>query len=278
MPPAAPEKRIDFTAAFAFRFLAGSLLTAASCFLLTPQAGAQPKPQPQNGSPVPTVEQGIRWQALTSGQREVLRPLERDWSGVGANQKQKWLEIATRFPSLQPDEKSRIQARMTEWTQLTTEQRRDARVNYQQAKQVAPSDRRSQWEAYQSLPAEEKNKLAARAVPRSADVARKDEERLDLTGKTSLAAQPAKSNIVPNPAFSTPPRAVAPTVQQAQPGATTTLISKRPVPPAHQQTGLPKISAGPNFVDKSTLLPQRGPQGAATRSAAASAAEANQRR
>ena len=74
------------------------------------------------------------------------------------------------------------------------------------------------------------------------------------------------------------PKPVAPTVVQAQPGATTTLISKRPAPPAHQQTGLPKIAATPGFVDKSTLLPQRGPQGAATRSAAASEAQSTLRR
>jgi hypothetical protein len=67
-------------------------------------------------------------------------------------------------------------------------------------------------------------------------------------------------------------------VVQAQPGATTTLITKRPVPPTHQQTGLPKIAATPEFVDKATLLPQRGPQGAATRSAAASDPQASSRR
>jgi hypothetical protein len=52
---------------------------------------------------------------------------------------------------------------------------------------------------------------------------------------------------------------------QAQPGATTTTINKRPAPPPHQQTGLPKIAASQGFVDKSTLLPKRGPQAAATR-------------
>jgi hypothetical protein len=48
------------------------------------------------------------------------------------------------------------------------------------------------------------------------------------------------SNIVPNPAYSAPPRPIGPTVIQASPGATTTLITRRPTPPAHQQTGLPK--------------------------------------
>jgi hypothetical protein len=56
-------------------------------------------------------------------------------------------------------------------------------------------------------------------------------------------------------------------VIQAAPGATTTLVTRRPTPPAHQQAGLPKIAATPEFVNKSTLLPQRGPQGAAVRPA-----------
>jgi hypothetical protein len=82
----------------------------------------------------------------------------------------------------------------------------------------------------------------------------------------------AKSNIVPNPAYVAPAKPVAPTVVQAQPGVSTTLMSRRPTPPAHQQTGLPKIAATPGFVDKSTLLPQRGPQAAATRSPAGASA------
>jgi Protein of unknown function (DUF3106) len=252
-------------------------MLAVACLLTSPHVGAQPKAPPQGGTPVPAAEQGARWQELNASQRASLRPLEQSWPGIDANQKQKWLEIATRFPTLQPEEKSRIQARMTEWAQLSAAQRRDARVNYQQARQVAPRDRRSQWEAYQSLPPEEKSKLAARAAPRDAASLRDEQTRLD--DRMSLSAQPAKTNIVPNPAFAAAPRPVAPTVQQAQPGATTTLISRRPVPPAHQQTGLPKIGGGSNFVDKATLLPQRGPQGAATtRAPGASAPEAKPRR
>ena len=251
---------------------------AMACLLVSPHVGAQPKAgAPQNGGAAPLAEEGIRWQQLNPGQRAALQPLARDWSGISANQKQKWLEIAGRFPKLRPDEQSRIQARMSEWARLSAEKRRDARINYQQAQRAAPQDRRSQWEAYQSLPPEEKSKLAARAAPRDAAGLRVD--RADRDARMGLGAQPAKSNLVPNPAFSAQPRPVAPTVQQAQPGATTTLISRRPSPPAHQQTGLPKIASDPSSVDKSTLLPKRGPQGAATtRSAAASDAEAPRRR
>ena len=92
------------------------------------------------------------------------------------------------------------------------------------------------------------------------------------------ARGPAKSNLVPNPTFTAPPRPVAPSVVQAKPGATTTLITRAPEPPRHQQTGLPKIAATPGFVDKSTLLPQRGPQGAAARPLAAAASQPTTRR
>ena len=47
----------------------------------------------------------------------------------------------------------------------------------------------------------------------------------------------AKFNVVPNPALAQAPRPVAPTLVQAAPGATTTVITRRPAPPAHQQSG-----------------------------------------
>ncbi|MNY76034.1 hypothetical protein D3C86_2154890 [compost metagenome] len=49
-------------------------------------------------------------------------------------------------------------------------------------------------------------------------------------------------------------------------------MTKRPAPPAHQQPGLPKIPAGSAFVDSKTLLPKRGAQAAATRTAASASA------
>jgi hypothetical protein len=56
---------------------------------------------------------------------------------------------------------------------------------------------------------------------------------------------------------------------QASVGASTRPISERPTPPRHQQVGMPKIAATPGFVNGTTLLPQRGPQGAAAEPATA---------
>lgn len=210
-------------------------------------------------------EAGPKWSELTPAQRAALRPLERDWTSIDPDRKEKWIEIAGRMPGMPAAERDRIQARMTEWARLTPQQRGQARLGFQEAKELPLQDRHARWEAYQSLTPEQRKQLQSRARGDSRQAPRTT-RRPDL----SDTPQP-KSNIVPNPAHAAPPKAVGPTVIQAQPGATTNLLSERPVPPPHQQIGLPKIAANPGFVDKATLLPQRGPQGAATRSAPAPA-------
>jgi hypothetical protein len=52
-------------------------------------------------------------------------------------------------------------------------------------------------------------------------------------------------------------------------------MSRPATPPAHQQPGLPKVAATPGFVDRTTLLPQKGAQAAGTRSASAASAPAH---
>jgi hypothetical protein len=247
--------------------------TAAAAGLST----AGPRPFPSDPPrPAGAAEEGIRWQKLKPAQREALKPLQQEWPTIDAARKQKWVQIADRMPNMPPDERARVQARMGEWSRLTPAQRSEARLQYQEAKQVPLPDRRSRWEAYQALSPQEKSELAARAAaargapPPAADGARgatvpiRNGDRPPGT-RNGEATFHAKSNIVPNPAYATPPRPVSPTVVQAAPGATTTLITRRPAPPPHQQTGMPKIAATPEFVNKTTLLPQRGPQGAAVR-------------
>ena len=82
--------------------------------------------------------------------------------------------------------------------------------------------------------------------------------------------RPRTTSSKPRPA--PPARSVAPSVVPARPGATTTTVTTPAAPPLHHQPGLPKIAATPGFVDPATLLPQRGPQGAAVRAPASAAA------
>ena len=278
MKPFLRRRRANLLAATAF-------LGFNVCAFAQAVNGPSPPPRPAAVALSPPssgvrAEEGVRWQKLKPTQREALKPLQQEWASIEAPRKQKWLSLADRLPAMPADERARVQARMTEWAKLTPIERGQARLQFQEAKQIPALDRRTRWEAYQALPQEQKSALAARAAAARTTVpaaragadggARRaagagSGERADGVDRAGRDASQVKSNIVPNPAFSASSRPIAPTVMQAAPGATTTLITRRPAPPAHQQVGLPKIAATPEFVNKSTLLPQRGAQGAAIR-------------
>lgn len=222
------------------------------------------------------AESGPRWVSLTAAQREILAPLEEDWAGIDSDRKQKWLEVASRYPSMSRAEQRRIHDRMAEWARLTPSQRGEARANFQQASRTPTVDRQAQWEAYQALSPEERARLASRAAesaraaqgPRAAAALgstgaspRGAAAAADARGRP--AASSTKTNIVPNPVFATSQRPAGPTVVRSGTGVTTTLVTRQPAPPVHQQPGLPKVAAMPTLVDQTTLLPQRGPQAAA---------------
>jgi Protein of unknown function (DUF3106) len=197
------------------------------------------------------------WGRLNPQQRGVLAPLERDWSRVTPAQQQKWLEVANRYNTLPPDEKARVQQRMSEWSKLSPQDRARARLNFQEARQIGREERQQQWDAYRALPPEQRRELAERSRP--AESAPNRAPRASMADTASV-----KSNVVRAP-VAQPARPVGPTVVQRGSGATTNLVSKPTAPPLHQQAGLPKVAATPGFVDSTTLLPQRGAQGAAVR-------------
>lgn len=237
-------------------------------------SGAQAPTAPGNSKPAAvSPEQGQRWSSLTPGQQAALAPLASEWSSISADHKSKWLELVAQWPKLSPNERQRIQERMAQWTTLTPQQRGAARAQYKQAQELAPVDRQARWEAYQALSEDERKEFAARAASASSAPTAKrkqasrsrDDEDDDRASRTQ-----SKSNVVTLPESGQSVRPVAPSMIQAPTGATTTLISKHADPPAHQQTGLPKISGTPGFVNPATLLPQRGPQGAAVIAPAAS--------
>lgn len=203
---------------------------------------------------------GPSWSSLTPAQRSALAPLQRDWASIDAARREKWLEVASRFPTMPAEERERVRERMAEWARMTPTERARARLQFQEARQLSPQDRQARWEAYQALPEERRRELQQRATP---PVAARDADAKGVAATVSGA----KRNIV-TPPKATAARPVTPTVVQARPGATTTLMSQPRLPPAHHQTGLPKIAATEGFVDKDTLLPRRGPQGAATLSPA----------
>jgi len=243
--------------------LAGAALAVCAAHALTQAPAAQAPRANSASSGTLAREEGVRWHALTPTQREALAPLERDWPGIDAPRKQKWVALAARFRTLPPEERARIHERMVEWAKLTPAERGQARLRFEEARQLGIPDRNEAWRAYQALPPEQRVQLAARAA-KAASAPRDAASKPTKTGRDS---KEAKFNVVPNPALAEPPRPVAPTLVQAAPGATTTVITRRPAPPPHQQSGMPKIATTPEFVNRSTLLPKRGPQAAAIGSA-----------
>jgi hypothetical protein len=198
------------------------------------------------------------WVSLNAAQKAALAPLQRDWAAIDTSRKQKWLEVAARFPAMPAAERQRVQERMAEWARMTPAERGRARLQFQEARELTAEDRQARWQAYQALPEEERRELLMRSRPNTEPVA---------GGKPAATADAGKRNLM-QPSGKSPTGAVAPTVMSAKPGATTTLMSTRAAPPAHYQPGLPKIAATPGFVDSATLLPKRGPQGAAVPDAA----------
>jgi hypothetical protein len=247
----------------------GTAIWAAAALAMTllaaPPAWAQPG-IPRTAA-TPAVDSS--WNTLTPAQKKALMPLAAQWHSLDGTSRDKWINVANRFPRLSAADQKRMQDRMTQWSLLPAQQRGEARLRFQNTRQLTPQERQQKWEAYQALSPEERQKLAQQArrkqkpvmLPDAEPGPREAAQQARLKGRQR--ADDGKTNLVPNPARnSRSPEAVAPAVVKAGPGATTSLVTQPATPPLHQHTGLPKIAATKNFVDPDTLLPRKGSQGA----------------
>ena len=236
------------------RLLAAALVLTAWVGIAAAQPAA-PAARPASAA-LMAVTGGPAWHELQPAQQLALAPLKAHWGGIDANRKSKWLAVAHRFASMSTVERQRVQTRMAEWAAMSPTERGRARQNFQELRTLRADDRQARWDAYSALPAEQKRELAQRTKP-----APRPAEPPVAGGSTAKRAVPV------NPVQVTV-KPVTPTVVQAKPGASTNLVTKTPNPPAHHQPGLPKIAATAGFVNPTTLLPSRGPQGAAALSPA----------
>ena len=67
------------------------------------------------------------------------------------------------FQKLPRAEQERVRERMVQWSRLPAQTRGEARLRFQQSRQLPPDERQRKWEAYQSLPAETREALSRRA-------------------------------------------------------------------------------------------------------------------
>ncbi len=132
---------------------------SAQAPVATPAAPAKPAVKP-----VQKPLDKPLWATLSHPQQVALEPLAGEWDRMEGVRKQKWLEIANRFASMNADEQGRVHDRMREWVKLTPEQRRLARENYTLSKKIDAGQKSEQWEKYQQLPEEQKKQLADEAA------------------------------------------------------------------------------------------------------------------
>ncbi|MGF6774650.1 hypothetical protein P3T18_007170 [Paraburkholderia sp. GAS199] len=110
---------------------------------------------------LPGSNSPLAWARLSAADHAALAPFAAQWDSFSEERKRKWLKIASRYPKLSPEAQKRLHDRMTEWARMTPDQRKVARENYQVSKELPREARQNAWKAYQQLPEEQKERLAA---------------------------------------------------------------------------------------------------------------------
>jgi len=191
-------------------------------------------------------EAGPPWSSLTTRQKEALYPLANRWALLSEVQKRNWLNLAAGFHALSPEEQEKMLARITDWANLSAQQRSQARLNYAAAAKLSADNRRAQWEAYQALSEEEKKRLAAKAAPRPKGAA----TAIHPVSPKKLAHVPAAANApaaTPNPPKIAPPTDFQPA--PALPPAPVVVETAPVVMPSAVSTPLPPLEQAPGASD-----------------------------
>jgi hypothetical protein len=239
--------------------LAAASLIAVASLAASAASAAQAEYAGPSTTPVQAKPEagGPRWSELNPAQRKVLAPLTGDWDSLDARSKERWIDVAGRFPKMPADEQQRANQRMGEWAHMSVAERTQARMNFQATRSLTKEEREARWKAYQALPDEKKRELAAKRVAGPASAA---SASLALAqhrhAPPALGTVQPKNNVIGPAAPLHTAAGSAPQAGSQHPGVTTTLLTHRPSPPAHQHEGAPKIATGPNAVDRTTLLPK----------------------
>jgi hypothetical protein len=147
---------------------------------------------------LPTPIAVLVWKDLSAVQQQSLKPLESSWDSLSNGHKRKWIALAQNYPQLGATEQAKMHSRMAEWAALKPRDREMARLNFAEAKKVTPAERAANWEAYQALSPEEKQKLASKAAvkPTGAAVASKSPaNKLTAVPVTRLTPESERSKV-----------------------------------------------------------------------------------
>jgi hypothetical protein len=191
------------------------------------QTAPVPRAAPKTTSAIPAIGAPL-WLELKPAQQQSLAPLAATWNTLQEGHRRKWIALAQTYPTLSPEEQQKLHSRMLEWAALKPKDRELARLNFAETKKIAPADRTANWEAYQALSPEERQKLVngAKPKPNGAAIAVKPVATSKLTAvpaapkvadtKRPLVTNPQslnRSTLLPSveaPAPSVAPTSVAP--------------------------------------------------------------------
>ncbi|MBU3713173.1 MAG: DUF3106 domain-containing protein [Limnohabitans sp.] len=123
------------------------------------EASSQVTSAPAASASAKKPESSPTWQSLNANQKTALAPLHKLWPEISEAQKRKWLALSVNFSDRSAEEQAKMQARMKDWAKLTPQQRALARLNFAEVQQVTVDERKSKWEAYQSLSRDERHEL-----------------------------------------------------------------------------------------------------------------------
>jgi hypothetical protein len=205
-----------------------AILWVRPSFAADPVPGtAAPAAAPAASMFLPAREVKPTWAELTPAQREILNPLESQWPQFDSNHKIKWLAISNKYPTMTPDQQTRLKQNIIEWAKLTPEQHRLARESYAKAKKLDPDQKNEQWQQYQQLPEDQKQKLAADAA------AKKRIANVPSLQTKTKTVEPLRQPKKPagTPATSTP-GAPGPALVPASSAGPVPVVAPQPAPPA----------------------------------------------
>lgn len=165
-----PHANVALLALCALALFLSSLVAAAQSASTSATVSVPPS-APKKNQPLPRTDTKPAWQDLTPIQQSSLRPLAANWDSLREVQKRKWIALALNYPRMNPSEQAKLHSRMTEWASLSQQQREQARLNFAESKQLTPSQKTANWQAYQALSPEERQKLAAKGAHKPAGAA-----------------------------------------------------------------------------------------------------------
>ena len=157
-----------------------------------------------------------RWEGLSQQQKQALAPLGDQWDTLTSQQRKKWLTISDTFLQLTDEEQVTMHGRMNEWARLSANDRNAARFNFNSTQSLPVDVKRAQWEAYQSLSEQDKQKLSSGPQPPAKSAAR--------------STLPASSRLVSPPARPVDTPKAIPRVAPSQPVDPKTLLPKTVAP------------------------------------------------